>query len=414
MAPDLEIDLDAIIDDIMALVRLQATTPEAAARVLEFVGSRLEGLGIPSVIHKLPSGKVLTADVGAPMDEAQTVIWLLAHADVVRALPASDLSQYVPVVDGHILRGRGVLDMHGATVANVHLMPLLADRPGVAVSSSSSTMRKGRRLIPSATTWSSSATEGNACRTSSSGEATNLQVAVGLKALIRVEMTVRARGGHSSTPWEVPNLIAEQVELWKGIAGLPFAETTTAEYPQGPSIVMTGIGAGDPDSKTSIPSECVTWGTVRPLHGQDMDDVARQIQGLVADFADRIPGDRGPDLIRLVLSRPLPSFAVNRDDPYVQWLSAVTKRHYPEGGDVTFRHGWGDLAYCRGPRRKEGEPAVLGRLADDARRAHPQAVGAEYGLVGKGQHGEEEELDTRSVPPYMLSLLAFVEGLPLA
>jgi glutamate carboxypeptidase len=106
-------DPEPLVADLLALSAHDAPSadPRASAGAVEWLASRLAGLGAELVTHEVSTGVVLEAHVGP---RADAPVLILCHYDTV--WPAGTAAERPAREDAGVVRGPGVFDMRGGIV----------------------------------------------------------------------------------------------------------------------------------------------------------------------------------------------------------------------------------------------------------------------------------------------------------
>lgn len=326
----------------------------------DFVAGWLEGRG--AAVERLsPAGRrCLLARVGTgPV----RIAWH-AHLDVVPGRP----EQFAPRREDGRLYGRGAYDMKAALAAMMlALADVATDLEGVELTLV--VVPDEERSAPGENCTEMLVRDGLRADFVICGEPTDLQVGVRAKGVLMLKADVSGTAAHGATPWLGDNAVLRAVELYRGIAGLPFA-TESAPLLAQPSINLGRIRGGDAINK--VPDACCAEIDIRYLPGQRPHDILEQVRGLE-------PRAR----LEVVLERPPAD--VSPEHPMVLALLEAAGRHEPCTASVG-RDGASDaVAFLA-----VGVPAI------------------EFGPRGAGHHGPYEHVEIDSLPRYRRALAEFL------
>lgn len=306
---------------------------------------------------------MLTAEAGDP--EGRPIIFH-GHLDVV----PGTAEQFVPVIEGDRLIGRGAYDMKAALAAMLLALPAPGEsRPGVLVrlgivgdeESEESEDRGSDYLVESGLTGEFAIT----------GEPTDLQVGVAAKGVLALRIVVSGRSAHGSTPWLGENAVLRAIEVFRGLESLPFASETSEHFDR-PSINLGRIWGGD--ALNRVPDNCAMDVDIRYLPNQSPEEIRKQIATL------------GPSSVEEIIE--LPPIDSGTDSPFVSLLTEVAANQLSEPPGSVGRDGASDaLSFIRA-----GIPAV------------------EFGPVGAGHHGPGEWVSVPSVEAYLSILREFIDA----
>ncbi len=345
------------------LISYDTSQPAGLCAAAGFVKGWLESQGLSVEDHSFNGLPVILAQTG-PAD-GPTLI-LHGHLDVVPGHP----EQFVPRVEGDRLVGRGAYDMKGALAA---MMCALGDALGqdrVRVKLLCVPDEESEELDERAT--DELVSHGLSGDFAITGEPTDLHIGVQAKGVLAVQIEVRGRAAHSSTPWLGDNAVLKAVDVFRQIESLPFARESSELFDR-PSINLGRLQGGDAVNK--VPDACVMAVDVRYLPGQDPGEILAQIR-------------RIPDVIITRTFVHVPAIVSTRD-PHVRALCDAVGRSV-EGEALSVGRDGASDAVCF---IEAGIPAV------------------EFGPAGAGHHGPDEWVSVASLSRYRRALGDFVAAL---
>jgi len=294
---------------------------------------------------------------------------MYGHVDVVPGAPG----QFLPRREGDRLIGRGSYDMKaalaammGAIVAHTRtadvevVLVVVPDEERTDLQSDHADAQNSTHALAEA-----GLIDGDLAIL---GEPTDLDIGVEAKGVLMLRIPVQGVSAHGSTPWEGDNAILRAVELYRGIAQLPFASQSSASFST-PSINLARIQGGE--ALNQVPDSCWIDVDIRYVPGQVPEDITAQIAEL-----------RGVEPMVVLAQEPI---EISPAEPLVAELIASASDNGCSANPIG-RHGASDaVAFTR-----RGIPAV------------------EFGPVGAGHHGPEEYVDLVSVEKYERALVSFL------
>lgn len=370
------------------LVGYDTSQPDGLRAAGGFVKGWLESHGIDAVQHDHDGLPVLLSTVGPDRPGVPTVIFH-GHLDVV---PASHEEQFVAVVAGDRLYGRGTYDMKGGLAAMMCAFRDLAvgaPEPEQGVSAlpahpadhALDDVRVKLVIVPdeeseqvdrrsTETFVKTGALDGEFAIT---GEPTEMQIGIQAKGVLAAHVAVHGTSAHGSTPWVGDNAIHKAMGAFRRIESLPFSRQSSELYDR-PSVNLARISGGD--AFNMVPDRCEITVDIRYVPGQDPDEILRQIGEI-------------PDVEVLRVFRRAPAI-VSRRNPFVEVLQAAASVTGEGVGLTVGRDGASDaIAFL-----DAGIPAV------------------EFGPSGNGHHGPEEWVSISSLAQYRRALVSFVRSVP--
>jgi succinyl-diaminopimelate desuccinylase len=348
------------------LISYDTSKSEELVAAAGFVRGWLESRDIAVSEHEHNGLPVLVADVGSA--EAPTVIFH-GHLDVVPGRP----EQFTPRIEGDRLIGRGTYDMKGGLAAMMCALKDLARQERVRVRLVCVPDEESEELDERST--DAIVGLGLGGDFAITGEPTDMHIGIEAKGVLAMQIEVRGRAAHSSTPWQGDNAVLKAVDAFRAIESLPFTRESSELF-DAPSINLGRIEGGQ--ALNMVPDRCTMAVDVRYLPGQDPGEILAQVR-TVADI----------EVIRTFIHPPV---SVSRRNPYVRALREAVARSITEGETMSVgRDGASDAASFI----RAGIPAV------------------EFGPVGAGHHGPDEWVSLSSLARYRRALVDFVRGLPL-
>lgn len=345
------------------LIAIDTSERPGVEVALDFVAGWLEGRCVPLQEIRFGDRRCVLARVGA----GPRRVMFNGHLDVVPGHP----DQFAPVQRDGLLFGRGAYDMKAAVAVMMLTMADLQREGLEGVELEMLIVPDEERADPGANCSEMFVRDGFQADFVICGEPTDLHVGVQAKGVTMLELVVPGLAAHGSTPWLGENAILRAVELFAAIGRLPFMRESTPLF-EAPSLNLGRIAGGDALNK--VPDECHLYVDVRPLPGQDMDEIIRQIRGVDPEVD-----------VRVLISRPPADLAP--EHAMVGTLLEATRAVAPAARAVG-RHGSSDAAAFL----EVGVPAV------------------EYGPVGAGHHGPREYVRIDSLRHYRRALHDFVRA----
>ncbi len=190
--------------------------------------------------------------------------------------------------EGQVLYGRAAVDMKGAIASMVYA--------GAAVKRGDSSLR-GDVIVACNTTEEVSTAEGinyileeDGIKADMAicGEATNLNVYIGHRGMLEVEITVKGRTSHASNPSNGINAIFKAAEL------ITRFEDWYSHYPEDAllgksTITFTDIVASPGRGAPIVPDRCVFYIDLRFQPGERVEDLTAEVQKVVDRAKKEIP-----------------------------------------------------------------------------------------------------------------------------
>ncbi len=285
--------MNALERDLVAFAQRLAATPSLPGEereVAELLATKLVHLGYRDVAVDPMSNVVGYLGEGPPR------LMFNGHLDHVP--PAGMDDPYgAQIVDGQ-LRGRGTLDMK-ANVAAGAFAAAFVDAPlrGVYIF-----IAQGLRADYGV-----------------SGEATSLDVALGHRGKVQLDVTVAGRSSHAATPAEGENAV------FRALPFLAALERAGERVPSDPllgvaTLTVTGIASAPAGGVAVVPSSCTIRVDRRYVRGETPDSCRVEVEELV----DRVAAEHGAHAtVELVNVYPL--MATEPDHPLVRAASAAVE-----------------------------------------------------------------------------------------
>jgi succinyl-diaminopimelate desuccinylase len=364
----------ALIDELTLAERLisyDTSKPEEIVAAAGFVKGWLESRDIEVRHHDHNGLPVLVAEVGAPPEDAEDhpCVVFHGHLDVVPAQP----EQFYPRVEGDRLIGRGAYDMKGGLAAMMCALKDVERQTAVRVRLICVPDEESEEIDERSTDGAVS--RGLGGDFAITGEPTNLHIGVEAKGVLAMNIEVRGRAAHSSTPWLGDNAVLKAIDVFRAIESLPFSRQSSEMFDR-PSINLGRIEGGDALNK--VPDLCRMAVDIRFLPGQDPEEIMAQI-GRIGE-------------VKITKHFVFPPVSVSRSNPYVRALRDAVARAIPDKEVMSVgRDGASDAVAFMAA----GIPAV------------------EFGPDGAGHHGPEEWVSISSIARYRRALVSFVRMLPI-
>ena len=348
------------------LVSYDTSKPDEIVAAAGFVKGWLESRDIAVTEYEHNTLPVLVAEVGR--SDAPTIVFH-GHLDVVPGAPG----QFEPRVEGDRMIGRGGYDMKGGLAAMMCALNDVAGQERVRV-----------RLVCVPDEESEELDERSTDRVVAlglggdfaiTGEPTDLHIGIAAKGVLAMQIEVRGRAAHSSTPWLGDNAVLKAVDGFRAIQALPFTRESSELF-DAPSINLGRIEGGR--ALNMVPDACTMAVDVRYLPGQDPEAILEEVRSI-----------EGIEIVRTFVHPPV---SVSRQNRFVRALGDAVAHSAPERETMSVgRDGASDAASFIGA----GIPAV------------------EFGPAGAGHHGPEEWVSLSSLARYRRVLTEFVRRVPL-
>jgi putative selenium metabolism hydrolase len=296
-------DLVAFAQQLVATPSLPGEERDAA----ELVATKLVDLGYRDVAVDELSNVVGYLGSGPP------VLMFNGHLDHVP--PAGMEDPYsAQIVDGH-LRGRGAVDMK-ANLAAGAFAAALVDAPLRGAYVFTADVREeidGPEGIPALLA------QGLRAEYGVSGEATSLDVALGHRGKLQLDVTIAGRSIHAATPNDGENAV------YRALPFLAALERAGSRLPSDPllgaaSLTVTAIASAPSGGVAVVPSSCTIRVDRRYVRGETPDSCRAEIEELV----DQVAAEQGTRAtVELVNVYPL--MATAPDNPLVRAASAAVQ-----------------------------------------------------------------------------------------
>jgi putative selenium metabolism hydrolase len=302
--------MNALERDLVAFAQRLAATPSLPGEereVAELLATKLVHLGYRDVALDPMSNVVGYLGEGPPR------LMFNGHLDHVP--PAGMDDPYgAQVVDGH-LRGRGTLDMK-ANVAAGAFAAAFVDAPlrGAYIFTADV-----REEIDGPEGIQALLAQGLRADYGVSGEATSLDVALGHRGKVQLDVTVAGRSSHAATPDEGENAI------YRALPFLAALERVGERLPSDPllgaaSLTVTGIASAPSGGVAVVPSSCTIRVDRRYVRGETPDSCRVEVEELV----DRVAAEHGAHATVEVVN-VYPLMATEPDHPLVRAASAAVE-----------------------------------------------------------------------------------------
>jgi [amino group carrier protein]-lysine/ornithine hydrolase len=112
-------------------------------------------------------------------------------------------------------------------------------------------------------------------------------ITIGYKGSLKLRITCRTRGGHSSSPWLSPNSVEEGIEFWKKIRKSILTDESSSRF-SAITGSLTSISAGN--QSNTIPSECEIEVDIRIPPGVSLQKVSENIERLGESYQEQREG----------------------------------------------------------------------------------------------------------------------------
>jgi putative selenium metabolism hydrolase len=360
--------------ELVAFAQRLAATPSLPGEereVAELLATKLVHLGYRDVAVDAMSNVVGYLGEGPPR------LMFNGHLDHVP--PAGMDDPYgAQVVDGY-LRGRGTLDMK-ANVAAGAFAAAFVDAPlhGAYIFTADV-----REEIDGPEGIQALLAQGLRADYGVSGEATSLDIALGHRGKVQLDVTVAGRSSHAATPDEGDNAV---------FRALPFPaalERAGEHVPSDPllgaaSLTVTGIASAPSGGVAVVPSSCTIRVDRRYVRGETPDSCRVEVEELV----DRVAAEHGARAtVELVNVYPL--MATDPDHPLVRAASVALEhatgrvpavKAWRFGVNATFMNAAGipSVGIGAGDERLAHTPAERVQVCEIVQASHAYAFLIEH------------------------------------
>jgi len=302
--------MNALERDLVAFAQRLAATPSLPGeerKVAELLATMLVHLGYRDVAVDPMSNVVGYLGEGSPR------LMFNGHLDHVP--PAGMDDPYgAQIVDGD-LRGRGTLDMKANVAAGAFAAAFL----GAPLRGTYIFTADVREEIDGPEGIQALLAQGLRADYGVSGEATSLDVALGHRGKLQLDVTVAGRSSHAATPAEGENAV------FRALPFLAALERAGERLPSDPllgaaTLTVTGIASAPSGGVAVVPSTCTIRVDRRYVRGETPDSCRVDVKELV----DRVAADHGATAtVELVNVYPL--MATEPDHPLVRAASAAVE-----------------------------------------------------------------------------------------
>lgn len=359
-------DAARLLADLVAIDSVNpALVPGAAgeAEIAAYVAAWTRERGLQVTVVDEPPGRPSVVAVARGTGGGASLM-LNAHTDTVGV--AGMAGPHDPQVRDGRLYGRGAYDMKGGLAAIM-----------IAGAATAAEGRLRGDVVVTAVADEEHASEGvqavlrrfgaDACVVT---EPTQLRACVAHKGFVWAELETRGRAAHGSRPDLGVDAIAGMGPVLAEIAALQARLDGDPHPLLGPaSLHASVIGGGQ--ELSSYPARCVLGLERRTLPGEGVEDVRRELEGLLARA--RAADPRLATELRIGLWRA--AFEVSPDAEIVRVLRAAGEAVLGDAPPIVGDHPWMDAAFTAAA----GIPTVV------------------FGPGGAGAHAAEEFGDLRSV-----------------
>lgn len=156
-----------------------------------------------------------------------------------------------------------------------------------------------------------------------SSEATSMNVYLGHRGRVEVELTTYGRTSHGSAPWRGVNAIYKMVPVMEGIQKI--AETLPPHDFLGKATLATTIINCSPGRLSIIPDQCTISLDRRLVPGETVDDVMRPILALIDDLKKKDPEFKADVKVRKVTETSYTGYSEDAEKLMDAWI--VDKEH---------------------------------------------------------------------------------------
>lgn len=327
---DLHVDRDLVTQLAQDLIRIPSVNPPGDEQpAAEYLAGRLDEAGLGVELQQLEPGRAQV--VGRLRGEGDGHLVLTGHLDVVP--PGGQAWEHDPfgadMVDGRIY-GRGSADMKGGVSAMAAALMTLAG----------SGFRPKADLILAATAGEEAGMFGAAAMVERQslagsrylvvGEPSDLDVFIGEKGVMWLEIRALGRTAHGSMPWLGVNAVSYLARLIPRLEEYPFPWEESALLGR-PTLSVNVIEGGN---KTNVvPDVCRIEVDMRTVPGQDHGAILERIRAMASEVAGSFHDNLRVDVEVMNDKGPLETERGNTlVDAAVQAARAVRGREPTVGG----------------------------------------------------------------------------------
>lgn len=267
------------------LIGFRTVSPVEEPDVFEFVKVYLEDQGIETQIHDSGGVYSLTAQTGS----GKPRVCLNGHLDVVEAGEGWQITDpFEPRVKDGKLYGRGATDMKGAAAA---MIKALVDLDRSEFSGTATLMLVGDEEV-GGEKGTKQLVKNRSFDYAILGEPTDLDVQVGTRGLIWLDVKVKGESRHASRPEYEGNVMDRVPEVLERLNQLEMSYEEDDMLPD-PTGTVTRLHSDD--TYNSIPSSVKIGMDFRYIPGQSTEtltkDIENALEGLEIDFEVEIVDD---------------------------------------------------------------------------------------------------------------------------
>jgi acetylornithine deacetylase/succinyl-diaminopimelate desuccinylase len=316
-------DVSEMISLLQKLVRADSENPPGdTGKCAQVIVEALTREGIPCRIEEPKPGirSVVAVLAGAKPGPA---LLFNGHIDTVPAGTGWSLDPFGAEIRDGYLYGRGSTDMKAGIAAS--LMALIRlKREGAAFAGTVILTAVGDEENHSQYGTKYLLSQGLKADFAVNCEPTNLDICLGNRGLLMVDVFVKGRSSHAGRPGLGKNAVALASRIIEGLNTLDFSRSRDERFkdPLG-SVSVVGIHGGS--RINVVPDSCVFYLDRRMMPGETGDLAVKQIEALITRLSGRPPGRKGdvpadsgePEVLinPEIWHEP---FWMDEDDPYVQ------------------------------------------------------------------------------------------------
>jgi acetylornithine deacetylase/succinyl-diaminopimelate desuccinylase len=314
--------LSEIVSLLQKLVRADSEDPPGdTGKCAEVIGDLLDREGIPYKIEEPKPGiRSVVAVLEGNNSGAGPALLFNGHIDTVPAGTGWSLDPFGAEIRDGYLYGRGSTDMKAGIAASLGALlelkregaPFTGQVIFTAVGDEENHSQYGTKYLLS---------QGLTADFAINCEPTNLDICLGNRGLLMVDVFVQGRSSHAGRPGLGKNAVTLANKLIEGLNDLDFSYSRDGRFkdPLG-SISIVGIHGGG--RINVIPDSCVFYVDRRMMPGETGEGAIQQIEEVINRITGKPPGRKGDAPVESeVLINPEvwhEPFWMGEDNPYVQ------------------------------------------------------------------------------------------------
>jgi acetylornithine deacetylase/succinyl-diaminopimelate desuccinylase-like protein len=288
----------------------------AISACLDIVADRLDGVAVSMDRLNLDGVPALVARLGDG-DPAHRLTFS-GHVDVVPAAGGWGTPPFELTARAGRLYGRGTCDMKAGVAATVEAVRVAADLGLLSDASVELALTGDEEVGSERGTRALLAGGWITGRAAVCCEPTGLDVLLGNRGLVWVDIVVTGRGGHAGMAHALANPIDATATLIGALTGIPMGARDDRFRPGVPTLTITRVQA-DGGGRNVVPDRVEVGIDRRLLPGEDPETAIAEIERAVGAAV------RPPFAARLAVSRRWPPYAIDAERPVARAAAAAVR-----------------------------------------------------------------------------------------